>query len=102
MEPVTWSGAVSGADSKAAVWPGMSMGKPPPAGPADPEPPDGPEPVDEPSAPRPGKTDIDGGAPPGGLTTSCGGPDRPTIPCPAPRKPREPRAPATPRSSPLL
>ena len=53
-EPVTCSG-VSGADWKAALWPGTSKARPP-------------------SEPKPGNTEIDAGVPPGGLAMDCGGP----------------------------
>ena len=56
-DPVTWIGLDSRAEVKAALWPGMSKVRP--AGP---------------SGPRPGKTEMEAGAPPAGLTATCGGP----------------------------
>ncbi len=79
MEPVTCSGVRSGADSKPALWPGMSNTMPPPA--------DVPDPFAAPSEPRPGNTDIDGGVPPAGLTMNCRGPARLTSSCRVPCRP---------------
>src|SRR5262249_24020738 len=58
-DPVSWIGLDSGAEVKAALWPGMS--KVSPAGP---------------SGPRPGKAEMEAGAPPAGLAASWGGPGR--------------------------
>jgi hypothetical protein len=66
--PVTCTGAVSGADSKAALWPGTSK-------------------VSPPSEPRPGKTEIEAGAPPGGRMIVCGGPDNRSNVCLVPPRP---------------
>ena len=62
-DPVTWSAAASGAEVNAALCPGMSKVTPlvPP-------------PATAPRAPRPGKPDSDGGAPPGGWSIACGRP----------------------------
>ena len=57
-DPVTWTGLASGAEVKAALWPGMSMVSP--AGP---------------SGPTPGQDgDRRRARRPAGLTTACGGP----------------------------
>ena len=60
-EPVCWSGTASGAEVNAALCPGI--GKPTPTLPV-------------PGLPvtSPGSTDMDGGAPPGGLMMVCAGP----------------------------
>ena len=68
--PVIWSGTASGAEVKAAVCPGMSTARPL-----------------DPRNPRPGKTDIDAGAPPAGLTIVCGGPASRTAVCVVPPSP---------------
>ncbi len=61
-EPVSVSGARSGADWKKADCPGKSTDRPPPA------------PASWPSAPIPGSEETEGGEPPAGLSAVCGGP----------------------------
>ena len=46
-----------------------------------------PDEAAEPSEPRPGKTDSDGGAPPGGLATVWAGPARRSSACWVPPRP---------------
>ncbi len=65
-EPVCWSGAASGADVNTALSPGI--GRPTPRLPVL------GLPVPWPPTLRPGRPDMDGGAPPGGLTMVCAGP----------------------------
>src|ERR1700682_4992837 len=76
--PVICSGTASGAEVKAAVCPGMSTARPL-----------------DPRDPSPGKTDIEAGAPPAGLTIGCGGPGSRHAPRPprarGPAESREPR-----------
>ncbi len=66
-DPVTWSGAASGAEVKAALCPGHVQTRTPP--------------------PSPGSTDMDGGAPPGGLSTVCAGPASGSTACLVPPRP---------------
>ncbi len=72
--PVSWSGAVSGADSNAADCPGMSSETPPVFWPAS-------------RPPMPGTVEIAAGAPPGGLTMFCAGPLNATSVVPVPARP---------------
>src|SRR5260370_38261846 len=90
--PVTCSGADSGADVNAALWPGMSNVRAPAADPADDPDPAAPR-------PRPGNPDIEGGVPPGGLMIVAGGPASRTVACLVPFRPGQLAAVATPRFS---
>src|ERR1700726_1220657 len=67
------------------LWPGMSKARPLEA-----------------RDPSPGKTDIDAGAPPAGLTIVCGGPVSRTVVCVVPPSPGYAAAVATPSTSALL
>ena len=66
-EPVCCRGAASGAEVNAALSPGMGRLRPPAA--------------------RPGSPEMDGGAPPGGLTMVCAGPRSRTAVCLVPARP---------------